>query len=495
MPRFSLFNLLVLTALIAVGAALGTAYQRNRSLKLKRDELQAISSRLQVDDPDVLTSAETPQIADDFSTWHVHVPDGRDYELRLGLGSVSANGIPQNATGVKIAPGRHRVTLHTGDSPSEEFRYVVYVDGESAIDSRMGAEWIPGGWSSGSSLMWPRDPAIAQGPLQLSARSYEPKIEFEGGKAPFNGQSDWYVTRKGYRLWIDESARTYPPASPMIGFSHDPIEGGVGLRDGLRYRPDVKPSCDWSFSRPSLNTNDPVLQISAEFDAAQVLALSRATHAFSWQLRDDVLAKEKLNWPRNSTQSTYSAFLHAQVAYATLPQPVIEMKWETSRPDEVGLRIAETPANDRFKKWRLRFLDGTQHLWRKLHVDDLTIDADETTDDNATASSYTLIPLNLDEGESRDVILDWQTDEKLPLQVLQRRQPGYAGFSLYQGLPLTVGVRIPAVLKPTLKVSRIDTARNAPGTSLPGGPVFREIVIELETMPREFIWVNAKPMN
>ncbi len=489
--RFSLRNLLTLTALIAVGTAVSLAFRKNRSMLQQRDELLSLSSRLQVDNEDELASSEMPRVADDFHSWNVHVPNGQDYELRLGMGAVSENGIPPIVGGVRIPAGRHRVTLHTGDSPSEEFRYVVYVDGKQAFEKKMGSAWIPGGWSSASGMGWPREPNLSPAPLQLSAKSYKSKLDFGKGNY-FNGQSDDYVTRKGYRLWIDQSDRTYQPASPFMGFGHNPKYQGIGLRDGLRYKSSNRPPYEWTFTRPNLNTNDPVLRIAAEFFASDGTILSSQTQSFqSWQLCNDARGENALNWQADPAQSVYSAFLQAKLQSGDAPQPVVEMKWEAGSRDEVGLRIADTPANDRVSQWRLRILDGTKHLWRELQIGDRRIDADKAMDKAATKPSDGSVRLDLGNSATEDTRLQWQTNETLPLQILERRQKRYAGMGLYKGLPLTLGIQIPVALKPTLTVNVVKEAPNAPGNAFPGGAVFDEIQIDLEA-GHDWIWLQAK---
>ncbi|MCA9123993.1 MAG: hypothetical protein KDB11_27630, partial [Planctomycetales bacterium] len=262
-PRFSLSSLLTLTTLIAIGTAVGLAYRKNRSMVQQRDTLLSLSSRLQVDSTDELALAEMPKVANDFQSWNVHVPTEQDHELRLGIGEVSENGIPPVVSSVPISAGPHRVTLYTGASPSEGFRYAVYVDGKQVIEESMGSNWMPSGWSSASSMSWPREPNLDPIPLQLSAQRYEPKRDFGKGSGHyFNGRSDNYVTKLGYRLWIDLSDRSYRPTSPFMGFADDTEYRGIGLRDGLRYRPSSQPPYEWKFTRPELNTEDPVLRIS-----------------------------------------------------------------------------------------------------------------------------------------------------------------------------------------------------------------------------------------
>lgn len=490
--RFSLLNLLTLTLLIALGTAVGLAYRTNQSMIQQRDDLLSLSSRVQIDSADELALAEMPRVADDFYSWNVHVPDGQAYELRLGTGAVSKNDVPPVVSSVPISAGRHRVTLYTGDSPNEEFRYVVYVDGQQAIDEKMGSGWMPDGWSSSSGLSWPEQLDLSPAPLQLIARSYKPKLDF-GKRNYFNGQSDEYVTRQGYRLWIDQPERTYPPASPFMGFGRFPTYQGIGLRDGLRYKATSRPPYEWTFTRPDLNTNDPVLRIAADFFASDGAILSSETQSFhSWQLRNDASGENRLDWQADPGQSVYSAFLQAKLQSADAPPPVVEMKWEAARPDEVGLRLADTPANGRITHWRLRFVGGTEYLWRELQIGDKKIDADKAINQAAAKPSDRTVTLDLGDSTTEDTRLQWQTNETLPLQILERKQKRYSGMGLYRGLPLTCGIQIPAALKPTLSVTVIDEAPNSPGNSFPGGTVFDEIQIDLKASRDDWIWLRAK---
>lgn len=492
MPKFSLLNLLTLTALIAIGTAIGVAYRKNRVLSQQRDELRSFSSRLRIVSEDELASAAMPRVADDFDSWHVHVPDGRDYELRLGIGAISEKGIPPLVGSVPVPAGRHRVTLYTGDSPTEEYRYRVYVDGKRVMEKTMGSDWLPEGWSSAGSMMWPYRPKRSPAPLQLSAVSYEPRYDF-GIRNYFDGQSDDYVTRNGYRLWIDQRDSTLTTASPFMGFPDDQKHQGVGLRDGLRYQSSRQPPYHWTFTRPKSDTNDPVLKIAAEFFANDGTILTSQTQSFqSWQLRNDAIGENALQWQADPARTEYTAFLHAKFASDNALQPVVEMKWEASRPDEVGLRIADTPANDRVRKWRLRILDGTRHLWREFQIGDRMTKANEEVDDSGTKPSDATVTLDLGDSETTDARLRWQTDETLPLQVLERKQKRYAGMGLYQGLPLTLGIQIPTSLKPSLAVNIIEEDPSVPGNTFPGGAVYDEIQIDLDATSHEWIWLEAK---
>jgi hypothetical protein len=491
MPKFSISSLLTITTVIAFGIAIGVAYRQKQSMVQQRDELRSLSSRLQVVNEDQLTSAEMPRVADDFHSWNVHVPDGQAYELRLGIGEVSEYGIPPVAGSVPISAGQHRVTLYTGDSRGEEFQYVVYLDGEQVIEKSMGSEWMPNGWSSSSGMSWPREPVLPPVPLHLTARSYTPQRDF--GNDYFNGQSDNWVSRLGFRLWIDQPDRSYEPASPFIGFTNDSKYYGIGLRDGLRYGIMSRGSYEWTFTRPSLDATEPVLRIAAEFFAGDDTILSSQTPSFqSWQLRNEAIGEDSLNWQPDPAQTVYSAFLHAICNGLDMPPPVVEMQWDTGRSDEVGLRLAETPANDRITRWRLRVLDGTKFLWRELQLGDRKIDADQVRDQNASAAAGEVVSLDIERSAEHNVRIQWRAAETLPLQIVQRKQDRYAGLELYRGLPMTAGIEIPAALNPTLAVKLVTEDPNAPAREFPEGPVFDEVQVDLEAAGPDWIWLKVK---
>ena len=96
---------------------------------------------------------------------------------------------------------------------------------------------------------------------------------------------------------------------------------------------------------------------------------------------------------------------------------------------------------------------------------------------------------------AEDTRLRWQTDEALPLQILEREQKGYAGRRLYKGLPLTLGIQMPVSQKPAVAVNVVEEDPSAPGNAFPGGTVFGEIQIDLEATTHDWIWLEAKSKN
>jgi hypothetical protein len=498
--KFSLRQLLTFTALIALGIAVGSAYQKNQWLTQQRDLLLSLSSRLQVSNADGLASEEQPELVDDFQSWQVHVPEGREYELRLGIGDLTADGIPPIVGSVHLPSGQHRVTLHTGESVSENFRYTVYVDGVSVIEKSMGSDWMPNGWFSSSFLDWPARLQFQPNALQLAGKIYEPNFVFGPGQT-FSGQSDSYSTHSGYRLWIDQANRTYEPPSPFIGFPSDPQHLGFGLRDGIRYNQSARLN-HWTFFQPKLATMHPSLRIEAEFllkDAA--VPSDRIQSLQTWGVFDTASGTERLQWQFDPAVKSYTAFLHNTSNTEPRRHPVVELKWDTSRPDEVGIRLADTPANEPIERWRLRILDGSRQLWRELSIGDgswispdQAVQSGKVTDESSSNSSTKSATVDFEAKEVDELQIRWQSDENLPLQILAQKDQRFAGMELYQGLPMWVGIQIPAALKPSLTVEVADQHPTIPGTNMPGGSVFDVIQVGLAA-EHDWIWLSVMPKD
>lgn len=512
--KLSLRHLLAFTAFAAVGLAVGLAYRKNSELIQQRDQLLSLSSRLRIENYDELASSAMPPVAEDFETWKVHVPEGQEYELRLGVGAITETGIPSIAGKVRLAAGQHRVTLHATDSLNEASRFVVYVDGEQVIEKTMGSDWLPDGWSSASGSRWPRSSALSQSPLQLTARRYELRHDF-GPRNYFNGQSDSSTTQPGYRLWIDKADRNYARQSPFIGFANDPQYLGIGLRDGVRFKTTPSQPFELVFTRPSLATVDPVLRIDAEFFASDGTVVSKQNQSVpSWERRAAASGSDPLSWKADLSRTTYTAFLHANSKADKGFQPVLEIKWDAGKPDEVGLRLAETPANEAISRWRLRILGGANHLWRELqigegpwatpadvisagdsnnafHPSDAS-DPIKVPDGNPVRTSFQAASIDLGDVVNEQIQIRWQTNEALPLQIVERKDRNYAGLELYRGLPVRLGMQIPTTLQPTLAVDLEDQHPDIAETDFPGGPIFEAIQVDLEPTDRDWIWLSIQ---
>nr|WRX36694.1 hypothetical protein [uncultured bacterium] len=489
--------MLALTAIIAVWTASLLAFRENANLTQQRTHLIALSSRLDVADPDRLQSAAYPRVANDMDTWEVYVPDGKSFEIRFGVAAVSQAGMPESYEKIPIAPGKHRITLRAADSADEKYRFTVFVDGQSVVDKTMGREWMPDGWRQASGLSPPAEMSRqAASMLHLTGQSYTPRTNYGSGSY-FNGQSDDWVSLPGYRLWMDQADQTYPPALPFIGFSTDPGHIGIGLRDGLRYRATRSKQYEWTINRPASQTNKPVLTIVHEFFIGDQLVLSDQTKEFArWQARDEARGQNALAWQSDPMKSAYSAFLHADVESADAIEPVVELRWDASRPDDIGIRLPATPANENLTKWRLRIIGGASHLWRLLDVDERQLDVRTSFSDTAAQSFSYPLPIELDPQSDDPYFIAWRTDVTKPLQMLERSKNNpnaYRGMSLFQGMPLAFEAEIAASLQPLVTIVRAQKHVDKPSILMPGGPVIEEVQIELDATSEDTIWLRVVP--
>ena len=500
--KFSLLQILALTAIIAVGVAVSVAYQKNMSLTQQRERLLELSTRLTVDDPTKICHAEQLAFADDYKTWEVYVPPGRDYELRFGIGEISQAGIPEILYYIPLSSGNHRVTLHAADRLADEYRFVVFVDGKVAMERAMGSDWMPDGWRQASGVSFPYLPLSVQPrPVQLVGRIYIPKITY-GNQSLNNVQSDDWVTSPGYRLWIDEKDRTYPPPGPFLGSGSYVWQNGIGLRDGLRYLQKSN-TYHWPIIRPASLTREPVLNINPMFLNDDEVLLSDATKGFKrWVLYEDATLKTKLDWDSARGSITRNAYLHAELEDQEAIQPVVEMKWDAGRLNEVGIRLADVPANTSITRWRLRVMDGEKHLWRILSVGDQDIDTseksgdDQPTDRRSEQIKFESTAIDIGEPSSGDHRIHWRTDVAVPPSLLQQNRKtrkAYSGVSLYKGLPLKFAATIPDSLDPMLSITKMTHLNDANSTKFPGGQVINELQLELDATKHEWLWFRAEP--
>lgn len=489
---FSLKNLLIMTAMIAVALAIGLACNTYWSLLQKRQSLLEASGRLKVSNLDELAAAKQPKILSDADTWLVHVPEERPYKINLGIGELSSESIPQSYESVSIPSGQHRVTFIRADSASEDFRYTVYIDGVRVIEKSMGSHWMPNNWSSSSGLSWPNAPGLSPSPLQLTGQAYTANHNFSSQHS-FNQAFDHFVTRKGFRLWIDIAGRTYTPDSPFVGFSANQSYYGVGLKDGFRFLANRQSQYLWTFTRPASGTDKPILHFEPVFYTHDGKVFSGKNLAFTtWELSENADKPIPLGSPEVLEPNVRSVFLRAKSKLET-PLPVVELKWDTNRPEKIGIRLANTTSNDNIERWGFRISNGSEHLWREIQAGDSVFHSDDVFQSNGAPSKNENILLPIESITDDSILVQWKTNETLPLQILERTNMHYGGFDLYQGLPIAFHVQFAATWKPSISVRIVGEDPDVPGDPFPGGAVFDEIQIEFSNADRDWLWLYAKP--
>jgi hypothetical protein len=295
------------------------------------------------------------------------------------------------------------------------------------------------------------------------------------------------VTRKGFRLWIDIAGRTYAPESPFVGFSASQSYDGVGLRDGLRFLDSRQSQYLWTFTLPASGTDKPILHVEPVFYTQDGKILSATNLSFtSWELSEIADSSIPLGGTDAHEPNVRSVFLRAKSKLET-PLPVVELKWDANRPDEIGMRLANS-----IERWGFRISDGSEHLWREIQAGESKFHSGDVFQSNDTLPKNENILLPIESDANHPVLLQWKTNETLPLQILERANMHYGGFDLYQGLPITFSVQIAANWAPSLAVRIEGEDPDLPGDPFPGGAVFDELQLEFSKADRDWLWLQAK---
>lgn len=489
--RFSLWYLVVFTAIVATWTSAFVARQKNLELRPRLDTLVSLSGRLEVVDPNELVHASLPKIADDFEAWDVHVPAGKPQELRLHCGHVSNGGLPQEFESGPLSPGRHRVVLRRLDSAEELFRYEVYVDGQLVIEKQMGSDWMPKGWQQASGCSayeetWEEESKI----LGLTGRRYLPKGDF-GRNEYFDGDLDRWSTELGYLLWIDEVGRSPKPIDAFLS-RHN--WNGIGHRDGLRLDANIGKILSGyglMFKHPAARLRRrkaPVLNVELEFLIDQKVVLSNLTGGFTgWELSDFDPAFQ-----------SRTAFLQGVPGESGGLAPLIELQWTKDRPNEIGFRLPKLPANKAITSWRLRCNEGISHLWRIIESGDLKQDSRTIKEQTATDADAAGIKIELADPDEGVQSVQWRTDIKQPLQIYERKKgnsKALAGITLYDGLPFQFGCEFSELASPKVWATSVSNSPGADDTPIIGGSIFDEVVIELDAADPNWVWLRAEPRN
>jgi hypothetical protein len=465
------------------------ARTKHAELATRHDLLVKVDNRLDVADPTILAIASRPRVTRDFKAWDIYVPSSPACELRFAAGEMSPAGTPQDFESVKLSPGRHQIILNEQDSNGRDSYFQCYVDGQLKLDKRMDAEWLPNGWRQASSWNLPNRGGLRR---QLSGRRYMSKIDFGPGKY-FNGNLDDWSTVPSYALWIDRADQAPEPISPFLEFKkYSYWHSGIGFRDGPRFqRGNRAVGLDLNFNHPATRLRDAALRIKPEFLAGGKDVLSGPSLGTTiWNISNAADSIKPFKSNRPPTIKSQTAFLHATGVPTGAPAPVIELRWDLDRPNEIGLRLAETAANASLTRWRLNCPDGLSHLWRLIDTGDASLDSRKiaAAKPNDLKATVTLTKPNQGMHTVR-----WKTDVLDPLQVYQRDKAfkkQLAGISLYQGLPVEFSLKLPETAKPKVWAQRLDQIPETDNSPIPGGSIFSDVTIEIDAKTSAWIWLS-----
>ena len=481
--RFSLRYLIVFTAIVATWTSAIVARQKKPALQTQRDVLVGMTSQLEADDSASVVVRRLPQVAYEFQSYDVFIPEGKPRELRFFCGGVSKAGLPSEFESIPLSSGQHQIVFREQDNLNQGYQFQLYVDELLALNKNMGREWMPLGWRQASGVTTQISP---QSCTPLVAKRYMPQVDY-GRNNYFNGSQDPWITSPGFQLWIDEVGRTPQPISDFVGMNFHRFEQETGFREGPRIiNPNWSPPPSLSFTHPTALTDLGFLTLVIEFMTGdEDVVFGKTGGPSRWELSCSADKIEKPESQFDPARRSRSAFLHATPVVVGRCSPVIELQWTMDRPQDIGLRLPALPANASVTRWQLKCKEGVSHLWRITKSGDLNIDIRELNEQTAitpetakAAIPEVGIPLGKPEKETQS--LKWRTNITQPLQIYQRKSPNsqaLANANLYQGLPFQFGFEFAASANAKAWAICKDKIPFSNNTPVPGGRVIDELVI------------------
>jgi hypothetical protein len=202
--QWSLRTLLLLTAAIAAWTACWQVRRQSDLLRREIASMENVTRELTVDDPAqfaVIKQQETWHIDD---RWHVYLPPGSAYRLKLALHGIDVDNFPEAAFQGQIEPGRHEISYvivgepgPQGSQGSPAARARILVDGESVIETTEDPAWNPHiGWSHGISHDRVQQLPVSE-PLVVMRRRFAVPFPGGGSSTSFQGPAT------GVLLWIE----------------------------------------------------------------------------------------------------------------------------------------------------------------------------------------------------------------------------------------------------------------------------------------------------
>jgi len=500
--RFSLWYLIVFTAIVATWTSVIVARQKRPPLQKQRDVLARMTTRIEIGDSTKVVVKELPQVTSDFRSYDVYVPASKPRELRFFCGDVSMAGLPPEFESIPLSPGNHQIVFGETGNKNEGYQFQLYVDAQLALNTNMGKEWMPLGWRQARGLTPRTTPPSC---LTLIGRTYLPRVDY-GEDNWFNGNQDQWATWPGYQLWIDEVGRTPRPISKFFGMVDQPTGEAIGFRDGPRISiSNWSPSTKLNFNHPAAQSYNSILALEAEFIVDDKVVADQTGAAVTWKLSGSADQIEQPQWEYDSATQSRSAFLHATppiVGKAGILSPVIELQWTNDRPKDIGLRLPAILGNALITRWRLRSTEGMNHLWRIIDSGDLNIDvrkynqpADKNSETTKAATARVAIPLSDPSNGAHSV--QWRTNHTQPLQILRRTgadSQALKDIDLYKGVPFQFGYEFSASAAPKAWMICKDKIPllNSP---VPGGRVIDQLVIELDATDQSWVWLRLEELK
>jgi len=431
--RFSLWYLIVFTAIVATWTSVIVARQKRPPLQKQRDVLARMTTRIEIGDSTKVVVKELPQVTSDFRSYDVYVPASKPRELRFFCGDVSMAGLPPEFESIPLSPGNHQIVFCETGNKNEGYQFQLYVDAQLALNTNMGKEWMPLGWRQARGLTPRTTPPSC---LTLSGRTYLPRVNY-GEDNWFNGNQDQWATWPGYQLWIDEVGRTPRPISKFFGMVDQPTGEAIGFRDGPRISiSNWSPSTKLNFNHPAAQSYNSILALEAEFIVDDKVVADQTGAAVTWKL---------------SGSADHEGMNHL---------------WRIIDSGDLNIDV------------------------RKYNQP-----ADKNSETTKAATARVAIPLSDPNNGAHSV--QWRTNHTQPLQILRRTgadSQALKDIDLYKGVPFQFGYEFSASAAPKAWMICKDKIPllNSP---VPGGRVIDQLVIELDATDQSWVWLRLEELK
>lgn len=198
--QWSLRTLLLFTAVVAAWTAWWQVARQSDRLQREISSMENVSRELTVDDAAQFAAVKQQELWHSDDRWHVYLPPGGTYRLKLATRGIDADNFPATALQQRIEPGRHEISYVLESDPgSPDSQVRILVDGLNVLKASDGADWNPRiGWSDQGPVYDRVQQLSVSAPLVIMRRRFAVAYPAGGGSSTsFTGPA------MGVLLWIE----------------------------------------------------------------------------------------------------------------------------------------------------------------------------------------------------------------------------------------------------------------------------------------------------
>lgn len=498
---FSLLNLMALATIVAVWLPRWISRDEPERLRTEIDLMNQSLGLLVVNDPSKFQSIRMANFGSDIETWRFHVPDDMNIEACLAIQGIHDLALPQEFKRFKLPSGQHEMSLRFRNHRDKGFNFQVHLDGDLELKMERPVEWFDsGGWSSSGGIGVVSAVHDVGNPLIMKKLVYNAVISTKSSGTIYL-RDDSAASSKGCCLWLQPVDQVRESAPDWVDETTSLYPKQLGLREGVRLRPQVSGSPGLQIHHPHCLTNEvPVVTVFMEFesDEADVSLDTRNQNTGTWKfsgLPHD-FAQPKFVAENQRQQSFY--LIHEineeKLSTAKPPVPIVEILFDLDHPDDIGLRLVPPDKGLAVDRWKIRAVHHLGQYWQTLVTKEGQWDA---TDDPSTLELTSLPELQYREATHRVIEIQSPAEDLVEWDKLEI--PRGMRFASY---PQRHSWLLPKATDADGTVTRLSVQvsggeEDSASTPIPGGPVISELILDIENPNDAIHWyrVDVQPFN